>query len=130
MFRSILLTGLILFFAAQQALCACALAGTPEPAGMAITHEMAGGHACEEAGAPVHDESTCPHCQSGKAPLFQMVQPAPAPVILAAPTPVLFQMVEAIGPPSFDAGPAPRQAYESHAPPRRTPLQLKTRFLN
>jgi len=131
LFRSLFLAGLVLFFAAQQALCACMPpAGMAGPADVVTADEMPMGHACDETKAPEHDESTCPHCQSGKAPLFQTAQWAPTPVILAATAPAVFQLEDARQLAPSDTGPSTRQVYEAHGPPRRTPVQLKTRFLN
>ena len=131
LFRSLFLAGLVLFFAAQQALCACAV---PQGADhhtmtMAAAHEVPAGQACEEMVAPdEHDSSTCPHCDTDTQLVLSAAQAVPAPVILQAPA--LFRPTETFR----QATAAPERLLKArdqeHGPPPRTPLQLKTRFLN
>lgn len=130
-FRSLLLAGLLLFIAAQQALCACALqqGASHEQIAMVAAHDMPVGHACDEMPGPEeHDPITCPHCGADTRLVLSTVQAVPAPVIL--PTPALFvpaQTNEALV--AVTDRPA-RAFYQAHGPPRKTPQQLKIRFLN
>jgi len=131
LFRSIFLAGLVLFFAAQQALCACAPLETDRHASMAapMTHEMPAGHACDEATMPdAHDPSTCPHCGTDTQLTLASAQAAPVPVAL--PVQADFQPIAAGMPLAEAPQRVARVRYRAHGPPGRTPFQLKTRFLN
>ena len=129
--RSLFLAGLVLYFAAQQALCACAMAESAKHPAMTApaAHDMPAGHACDEAAAPEeHDTSTCPHCSTDSRLVMAAVQAVPAPIIL--PAAIVFLPMEAS--PVLAARPdrIARTLYHAHGPPRRAPLQMKTRFLN
>lgn len=131
LFRSFFLAGLALFFAAQQALCACDAPQAPAPAVMEMAaHDMPAGHACDESQAPEHDKSACPHCASDADIIAQTAQVGPAPVLSFAPAPVLTiptQIASVSRPP---VRPPKFALYRASGPPRLTPLQLKTRLLN
>ena len=53
--RSFFLAGLALFFAAQQALCACDAPQAQMAGAVEMAHSMPAGHACDEIQAPHHD---------------------------------------------------------------------------
>ena len=129
-FRSLFLAGLVLFFAVQQAMCACTVPqGTGHHAmDMAMVQDMPAGHACDEMPAPEHDKANCPHCSTDAPFLAKAAQAVPAPVVLAAP--VLIRPLEFAGTAPARAAPFRPVRYDAHGPPGRTPLQLKTRFLN
>lgn len=130
-FRSLFLAGLALFFAAQQALCACAVPQAAGHPGMAtMTHDVPAGHACDEAMAPDHDTSDCPHCSTDTQLVLQAAQSVPAPVILAAPVPPPIHLADMAAPAPLQRAAIRPALYQAHGPPRTTPLQLKTRFLN
>jgi len=131
LFRNFFLAGLVLFFAAQQALCACAPLEAESRANMAapMAHEMPAGHACDEVTTPdKHDESTCPHCGTDTQLTLTAAQAVPASVAL--PVQVIFQPLAAEAPLVETPERIARVRYRAHGPPGRTPFQLKTRFLN
>ena len=137
LFRSLFLAGLVLFFAVQQALCACTVPQAAEHHVMDMAMDMAmpmpSGHACDEIPAPGHDKpghdkADCPHCGSDAQFIAKAAQTAPAPILLAAP--VLIRPLELAGEARARAAPLRPARYQAHGPPKRTPLQLKTRFLN
>lgn len=137
-FRSLFLAGIVLFFAAQQALCACAMPQVLAAAAMQMEQAapagMQHGHDCDEAqapaGEPEHDTANCPHCSNDAQLMAQAANTAPLPIILPAPAPLFLQMVQA-HPAAARHGPGLRLSpYQAAGPPKRTPLQLKTRFLN
>ena len=130
LFRPLFLAGIALFLAAQQALCACAAPQAMAPAAaMEMAHEMPAGHACDEGGAPEHDEANCPHCGTDTRLILKAAQAVPAPALPVSPAPALFQLAEVAAPP-LEVRPPKRALYEAAGPPRQTPRQLKTRFLN
>ena len=129
-FRSLFLAGLALFFAAQQALCACDVPQAPAQAAMEMAHSMPAGHACDEMQAPDHDKSACPHCGTESQLLAQMAQSAPVATLPIATTALPVRPVERLHISALPARPPGQAAYQAAGPPRRTPLQLKTRFLN
>jgi hypothetical protein len=129
--RSFFLAGLALFFAAQQALCACEAPQVPAPAAMEMPeHAMPAGHACDESQAPEHDKSACPHCASDADIIAQAAQAGPAPVLSFGPAPALILPAQATLVPAPPVRPPKFTLYRASGPPRLTPLQLKTRLLN
>lgn len=130
LFRPFLLAGLALFLAAQQALCACAVPQDMAPAAMAMAHEMPAGHACDETTAPEHDTATCPHCGTDTQLILQIAQTVPTLAIPISPAPALFQLADVAALPQMQVRLPKRALYEAAGPPRQTPRQLKTRFLN
>lgn len=130
LFRPFLLAGLALFLAAQQALCACAVPQVMAPAAVEMAHAMPTGHACDETKAPEHDKATCPHCGTDTQLILQVAQPVPTLAIPVSPAPALFQLADVAALPQMQVRPQKRALYEAAGPPRQTPRQLKTRFLN
>ena len=130
LFRSILLAGLALFFAAQQALCACDVPQEPAHAAMEMAHSMPAGHACDEMQAPDHDKSACPHCGTDSQLLAQMAQSVPVAAMPVAAATLPFHPAERFRMSALPARPPGQATYQAAGPPRRTPLQLKTRLLN
>ncbi|MEZ5999240.1 hypothetical protein [Hyphomonas sp.] len=130
--RSFFLAGLALFFAAQQALCACDVpqAQAHAPAAMEMTHSMPAGHACDETEAPYHDKSACPHCNADYDLIAQVPQAMAAPALPVSTAPVLFMPADALRVSAPPLKPPKYRLYQASGPPRLTPLQLKTRLLN
>lgn len=128
--RSFFLAGLALFFAAQQALCACDAPQVQAPAAMEMTHSMPAGHACDETEAPHHDKSACPHCNAASDLFAQAPQAMATPALPVSTAPVLFLPADALKVSAPPLKPPKYGLYQASGPPRLTPLQLKTRFLN
>lgn len=133
-FRAIFLAGLALFFATQQALCACAVPQAGAPHRMAMDHAMPAGmshgETCDETQAPERHKSSCPHCGNKSQLIAQAAQVVPVPAVPLDPAPALFRSADLKQPAAFPDRPLKRALYLAAGPPRRTPLQLKTRFLN
>jgi hypothetical protein len=128
--RSFFLAGLALFFAAQQALCACDAPQARAPVAMEMAHSMPAGHACDETGPAHHDKSACPHCDADAELITQAPQAMPAPVL---PVGAAAAVIGPANAPKVLAPPArllKYRFYQASGPPRLTPLQLKTRLLN
>ncbi len=129
--RSIFLAGLALFFAAQQALCACDAPQAPAPVAMEMTaHSMPAGHACDETGTPHHDKSACPHCNADPELIAQAPQAMPTPALPIGAATAVFVPANALKVPAPAVRPPKHRLYQASGPPRLTPLQLKTRLLN
>jgi len=130
--RSFFLAGLALFFAAQQALCAC---DAPQvqahaPAAMEMSHSMPAGHACDETQAPHHDKSACPHCDNASDLIAKAPQAMATPVLPVSAAPAVFLPADVRRVSALPLKPPKYRLYQASGPPRLTPLQLKTRFLN
>ena len=134
LFRPFLLAGLALFFAAQQALCACAVPPAAAPHAMEMDHAMPAGmqhgQACHERQAPDHDKSNCPHCGTDSQLIVHAAKAVPVPAMPLGPAPALFRAAGLTQPAALPTRPLRRALYLAVGPPRQTPLQLKTRFLN
>lgn len=130
--RSFFLAGLALFFAAQQALCACDApqVQTYAPAAMEMPHSMPAGHACDETGAPHHDKSACSHCDTATDLITQAPQAMATLALPVGTAPALFPPADVLRTSSPPLKPPKYRLYEASGPPPLTPLQLKTRFLN
>jgi hypothetical protein len=128
--RSYFLAGLALFFAAQQALCACEAPPAPAPVAMEMAHSMPAGHACDETEAPHHDKAACPHCNAASDLIAQAPQAMATPALPVSTAPALFLPSEAFRASTPSQRPPKYRPYQASGPPRLTPLQLKTRLLN
>ncbi|KCZ89027.1 hypothetical protein [Hyphomonas jannaschiana] len=128
--RSFFLAGLAMFFAAQQALCACEAPRAPAPVAMEMAHSMPAGHACDETKAPHHDKSACPHCNADHDLIAKAPQAMATPLLPVSTAPALFLPSEAFRVSAPPMRPPKYMLYQASGPPRLTPLQLKTRFLN
>ena len=133
-FRSFFLAGLALFFVAQQALCACAVPQAGPAHMMEMDHAMPTGmqhgQACHETQVPEHDKSNCPHCGNRAQLIVQATKAVPVPAMPLDPAPALFRATDLTQPATLPVRPLKRALYQAAGPPRQTPLQLKTRFLN
>ncbi|MGB2176868.1 MAG: hypothetical protein ACPH9E_02930 [Hyphomonas sp.] len=130
LFRPFLLAGLALFFAAQQALCACDAPQAQMAGAVEMAHSMPAGHACDEIQTPHHDKSACPHCNAASELIAQTPQAMATPALPVSAAPVVFLPSEAFRVSAPPQRPPKYMLYEASGPPRLTPLQLKTRFLN
>nr|WP_321490909.1 hypothetical protein [uncultured Hyphomonas sp.] len=128
--RSFFLAGLALFFAAQQALCACDAPQEQAPAAMEMAHEMPAGHACDESRTPHHDKSACPHCNADQDLIAKAPQAMATPLLPVSAVATVFLPHEPFRISAPPVRPPKYTLYQASGPPRMTPLQLKTRFLN